>query len=424
MLRYSEPVSERIEKLIQALFLVLFFTLPLAQKLTSAVTGLLLLLSIVGWLGKREKVYVPWFLPLLFLYYAASEWLSGGTWAPVERRLLFVIVPLIFGINAHWIDSTFRKKAGQVFIGGILFTLVYDTIRAGVRSFALKDGVLVFNPRVIQETSNDFLTSSIYGGNYFFGNDFSPFMDASYFGLYIVLAQYLIYELAQTPTCSNRQRRWLIGTYVFLLLALFLLSNKATIISSGILTTYITIRVFFFTRASPSMRLAISAGLIAVLSLFVFLNPRMRLFKETFWAGLAINPNARWGHDLRVLSWDASLDVIRNNWLMGVGEGNKESALIALYKAKGYVVPAEEMHNSHNQFLDLLIGGGLFAFGLFMTGFIQLVVKAIRNRNNELLVFTLLFAFSALFENLLTRYAGVLFFAAFMSLLETGKKDE
>ena len=152
--------------------------------------------------------------------------------------------------------------------------------------------------------------------------------------------------------------------------------------------------------------------------MFFLFNPRIQVFLETITdTAFVIDPLARYGHSLRILSWDASIEIIRDNWLIGVGEGNKESKLIEMYLAKGYDEPAKEMYNSHNLFLDFLLGGGIIGLGVFLAGLSSLVVRSLRKHDFVLMAFVFVFSFAALFENLLTRFSGNLFFAIFITLL-------
>jgi O-antigen ligase len=126
---------------------------------------------------------------------------------------------------------------------------------------------------------------------------------------------------------------------------------------------------------------------------------------------------------LRILSWNASFEVIKRSLPFGVGEGQKEQELVNVYKEKQYAVPAELMHNSHNQYLDFLIGGGLIGFCLFMTGLIHLLLRSIKNLNYPLQAILFIVCFNALFENVLSRHAGILLFTVFISLLTSPKSQ-
>lgn len=397
--------------------LVLFMSVPFYRTFSSIAIVLVSVISFIEIFKKRSlpKIQMDWFLPALFLYYAGSLALSGGTWSSFEKMLLLLAMPLLFALNIESHKEQLRTKVYLSFIIGNLIVLAYCFVIAIKKSITISNDHWSFNPKIIGGTGHDFLTSSVMGGNYFFGEDFSLFLHPTYFGLYIVFAQYLIFEIYRSSP-ERRYKRLLVSCYFLFFIFLFMLSSKAAIISSLLLTLCLILVI----RVSIFIKLGIFTLAIIFSGLFVFFNPRMRVFKDTFITGLSINPQARFGHDLRILSWDASMEIIKNRWLLGVGEANKTTALVEVYTAKGYVVPAQEMFNSHNQYLDFLIGGGIFGFGLFITGLIMLLVRSIRQANYALLAFLLIFSFAALFENLLARHAGILFFSIFISLL-TGK---
>lgn len=406
---------------LHLLIWLLFFVLPLTNKFSNILIAVLLTLSIVKFI--REKKYaikVFWFLPTLFTYYSASELLSGGEVASLEKRLLFLLVPVLFALNVNLFNGQFRRQIYFGVVLGNIFAILVCLIRAIWRSFKLQDGDWIFNAKVIQQSDFDFLTSAVMGGNYFFSDQFSYFVHPTYFGIQIVLAQYLVFEILKSEQ-SKKVKRILLIFFVVFLCVVFLLSSKAIIISSVVLTLCLLLRL----QTSSWVLKITSITFVSVVSvLFVSLNPRLKVFRDSFNLNSFNHPDpkARFGHDLRILSWNASLDLIKSNWLIGVGEANKTTELVKAYTRKGYDVPAQQMHNSHNQYLDFFIGGGVIAFSLFMVGLVSLFVNAINRRNYLMLAFLLIFSFNAIFENLLSRYAGILFFSVFASFLHN--KDE
>ncbi|HRK53708.1 MAG TPA: O-antigen ligase family protein [Cyclobacteriaceae bacterium] len=402
-----------------SLFL-LFLVLPLHRNFSTLAILVIALFSIINIANKKAlpKNQIDWFLPLLFLYYLASTLLTGGPWSAIEKRLLLVVIPILFWLNPGFFKESLRSKIYWSYIIGILLAETICLIVAIQNSVSFLDGSLTFNAKVFPDAEYGFLTASVRDGNYFFGQEFSLFLHPIYFGIYIVVAQFLIFEILTASKGSYR--KVLISLIYFAqFIFLFLLSSKAAIISSFFLTLYL----FWTIKLPNSLRALVVIGVIIFSFFFANLNPKMKVFTDTFFAGLSINPNARFGHDLRILSWDASLDIIKNNWLYGVGEGNKDSVLLAKYNEKGYVVPAEEMFNSHNQYLDLFIGGGILGLGLYLFGIIRLVLNAFQYKkvNLPLLIFVMLFSFEALFENFLSRHAGVLLFAVFVTYLNGTK---
>jgi hypothetical protein len=362
-------------------------------------------------------VSISWFLPLLFLYYLISGLLTGGSWSAMEKRLLFLVVPIVFWLNPNFYKGSFRYKVYWSYIIGIVTAEGFCLLRAIKNSTHWVNGKITFVPKVMPDTDYDFLTASIRDGNYFFGEDFSYFLHPIYFGIYIVLAQILIYELFKN-TKKLALRLTLFILYFTQFVFLFLISSKAAIISSLLFAFYIA---FSFPK-QIWLKSVVAIVVIIFAMVFVSFNPKMKLFKDNFFVQLSINPNAQFGHDLRILSWDASWFIIKSNWVLGVGEGRKDSELNGTYIKKGYVVPAREGFNSHNQYLDFLLGGGVIALGIYLGGILWMVYRAIESDNYILLIFVLLFSFEALFENLLSRHAGVLLFSIFTVYLRGNLK--
>ncbi len=395
--------------------LILFFALSFSRSFINISITCIILYSLFCHVKAKKWpiVRVHWFLPLLFCYFLISVLNSGGSWSLVERRLTLIIIPIIFALNLNYFHPKLKNRIYMSFVAGNILATIICTIRALVRSINIDNGKILFDAKVLKDTDYDFLTSSVMGGNYFFSNEYSYFLDSSYFALYIVFAQVLIFELFRGSSSKIRSRI-LVVCYIFLFIPLFLLSSKAALISSFVVLIYGFVKI----ETPLKNRVVYLLGFCAVILLFFLVNPRLKVFLDTIADTIfVIDPLARYGHSLRILSWDASIEIIKDNWLIGVGEGNKESKLLEMYLAKGYDEPAREMFNSHNLFLDFLLGGGIIGLGVFLIGLFSLMVRSLRKHDFVLLAFVFVFSFAALFENLLTRFSGNLFFAIFITLL-------
>jgi hypothetical protein len=415
----TSSLTFRKKRELDVLLLVFFFAIPFFNKFETAILSGIFFFSIVESISKKRISigFLFWFLPALFLYYAISELSTGGTIRDLEMRLYLVLIPLMVFLNPEFQRANNRAGIYRSYILGNLIAMTYCICRAFVRSISVDNGQWTFNAKVLRDTDYDFLTSSVMGGNYFFGEDLSLFHHPTYAGVFIVFAQYLAFEIFDTAQ-SGRTRRLMVFCYIFFLGALFLLSSKAAILTSLLMSFWI----FFRLKIRKPVKISIVAVFAIVSVLFLFFNPRLKVFKDTLKTKDLIDPNARYGYDLRILSWDASLTLISEHWLVGVGEAKKKTALAEVYKSRRYVVPAEKFHNSHNLYLDFMIGGGLLALTLFLAGMGNLFVMGWKQKNVALLVFLLIFCFNGLFENLLSRQSGLLFFAAFITLLASKER--
>lgn len=400
-------------------FFILVLSLPFYRSISTWAIALTFIFSIAGIIKKRQLTgfHLHWFLPLLFLYYTVSFLIAGGEISSLEKRLPLLIVPLLVGLSPDLSSPIIKNKIYQFFIAGNLLAVAICFFRALTRSINFANGELQFNSQVVYDPNNDFLTSSVMGGNYFFGSEFSHFLHPTYFGIFLVFAQALVYHLAISSK-NDKKRLFGIVTYLLLFAALFLLSSKAAILSALLLTFYILTKLKLTWEYKGSLIL----GFVVILLVFVFFNPRLRVFKDTFSIDRLIDPSARFGHDLRALSWDASIDIINDNWLLGVGEAKKDKVLVNKYIEKGYAIPAKEMFNSHNMFLDFAIAGGLSCASFFVIGLFIILRESLKQRNLVFSTFILIFTFNGLFENLLSRNWGIMLFSIFITLNTTNSK--
>lgn len=122
------------------------------------------------------------------------------------------------------------------------------------------------------------------------------------------------------------------------------------------------------------------------------------------------------GTESRLIMWRISLEQFRETpW--GLGTGNVDHALQKRMKGKLDDEFVARNLNSHNQFLqtglEVGITGLLILVALMIAGF----VKAVRDKNTLLLAVIASFSFNCLFESMLQRQSGVVFYTVMICLL-------
>ena len=137
-----------------------------------------------------------------------------------------------------------------------------------------------------------------------------------------------------------------------------------------------------------------------------------------------LNPEGRYGMMLRLLSWDASIEVIREHGFFGVGLPNAQNVLNSKYKQKGYIYPLKQQLNSHNEYLQIMIECGLLGLLLLLASLFFLVHNALGTMpklSAFISLFAILMGFNFLFESYLSRYIGISFFCFFYCLFNSIK---
>lgn len=123
-------------------------------------------------------------------------------------------------------------------------------------------------------------------------------------------------------------------------------------------------------------------------------------------------PDYAWGSlTIRLAKWECSWAVIREHYVLGVGTGDAQDALMESYRLKGFSEGARNNYNTHNQYLESWTMLGL-------AGLVLLVAAVWPFRGVWLWQSAMtLVAVSMLTENLLDRQKGVVFVAFLMAVL-------
>jgi O-antigen ligase len=212
----------------------------------------------------------------------------------------------------------------------------------------------------------------------------------------------------------------LIGSILFLSVMVILLSSKA-----GLLTLALIIMlaaVYSWKR----MKLKL-AGL-------VILGSGVMLFVLGYWlvpvafsrisaAGHAVKAQPEKGRVQaesnadRMAVWVTAIEIIKKNYVFGVGTGDVKDALMEGYKKNGLIPAYEHKFNAHNQYLQTFVTLGLAGFLALVAILLLPALRALKGRQDLYLAFLLIFAMNILFESMLEIQAGVVFYAFFNAFL-------
>ena len=139
-----------------------------------------------------------------------------------------------------------------------------------------------------------------------------------------------------------------------------------------------------------------------------------RLYGLKYQIHHAGNPN---GHSLlqRIESWKTAGQIIKENWLYGVGAGDVADKFEQKYKENKSMLIAENRIRAHNSFLTYWLSFGIIGLVLFTYIQYSFFQFEWRNVNYLGLLFIGLSLISFLLEDALETQTGVTFFAFFYS---------
>ena len=130
------------------------------------------------------------------------------------------------------------------------------------------------------------------------------------------------------------------------------------------------------------------------------------------------------GHSLlmRLEFWRVGMDIIKREWLFGVGTGDVQNAYINQYVLSKSKLSKDWYKRSHNQFLAITIAFGVLGLIVFLVYLFYPIVVT-KNKHYLFSAFFIISLLSMLNEDTLETQAGVTFFGFFYALLSLSNRD-
>ncbi len=126
----------------------------------------------------------------------------------------------------------------------------------------------------------------------------------------------------------------------------------------------------------------------------------------------------------RLEYWKASLGIIERNWLTGVGTGDMNIAFEQEYLRMHTKLAPDQRWRSHNQFLSIFVGFGVFGLVWFLFAIFYPPIALKRFDDFFYLVFILIALLSMMTEDTIESQMGVTFFAFFYSFFLFARREK
>jgi len=122
--------------------------------------------------------------------------------------------------------------------------------------------------------------------------------------------------------------------------------------------------------------------------------------------------------------WKASWGIIRDSWLIGAGTGDMNTVFDLQYEKMNTKLDPDQRWRSHNQYLSILIGFGIFGLAWFLISLIYPAWAQRGFRDYFFLVFFVIAMLSMLTGDTMESQAGVTFFYFFYSFFLFARREQ
>jgi len=312
----------------------------------------------------------------------------------------------------------------SLFIFPVIFATIDNDILSGRKSrslyYSFIAGCLCVALGLLTNAFVDFKQS--YSADEFYYTNLASYLHPSYLSMYLNFAiSIIIVVLIGSGKRMGLYHKIILGFLAsFFFLFIILLSSKAGIMTLVILLcAFILYLILNKKQYFHALYLSIISIIYFMISFSVFQMSADRFYesKETLKKIDQIKSENNESTAERIILWRTASDIIQQNIIFGLGIGDVKDHLTNAYKDKQMWNAYKKQRNAHNQYLQTLLSAGLIGFMILM--FCLMVPFWLSLKGSRLLymIFILIIGFNFLFESMLCRQAGVVFYAFFNALM-------
>lgn len=377
--------------------MLLAFCIPVFPGGVPAAILLLLVFSLSAfrkWKIRPQAVFTQIPLALFFLLYLAGMLITENTdlgWVSVERKLSFLIFPLLFLFIPPW-NKTQVHSVLVFFVLGVL-----------INSFISYSGAIHC---FMESGSRDCMHSSAL----------SYKLHPSYNAFYSLFSIALLLHALIFFRHDTKRIVVLLALLIWFVVFVVLLASKAGLIGLILVLLFYLIR--FVVYSGKKIWLWIGAAGIGLV--FVFISVFSPLTIERFYSAFGTSgmseeelfekyATTTESNAVRRMIWIVSAEIISEH-PMGVGTGDVYPELEKKYRERKMSGALERELNTHSQYLQSTIALGYVGLFFLLLALLLPAVHSFR-RNKLYVLFLMLTALNIAVESMFEVQAGIVFFA-------------
>ncbi len=332
-----------------------------------------------------------------------------------QEKLALLIIPLFFAA----FDFTFIKKNYKILLYSFIIGLFIATLLSYYHSFmqALvqkNDGSWILNLTGDSEMKKKGFWELVHLRYCYFGYSYlSSNIHVSYYALFLNFGiAFLWTEIKSFLAIKNKLKLILISLLaLYFIFFVYLLQSRAGLITIAILILFFFIEAFWKLKKLRITILSLAAISIIFIA-YLFANSKL-------YTNLQEIEHKSNQVDDRFYIWKASLDLIKENPIIGYGTASQKivvkNKMNKLYPQITEKRP--QYDDPHNQFLAFWIQNGILGLLFFLFEFFYMYRISFKQKNQLLFYLTTLVLVNVLFESMFERSIGLIFIMLFSSLL-------
>ena len=377
----KEAFVDNTKRPLAIIGLLLFF-LPSSLEASNVLIALLFVEAIIRFISNKTTFRVATrpilsvYLLLFIIYVFSGVYSENRDWYifEIEKKLGLLILPLSFFVIT--ISKNQKRNLLTVFAFSTVFWLIFCLILSFFKVYQ----------------TNDF--------SYLYMDKLAAWIDMLrvYFSLYIFFSLIILWH---DYVDSRGNKALVLMSMLLCVLGMFLFMSR---IQLPVLFLFLCILMFQYFK-NKGLLVSGILSLVALVSIFAgliyFIQPLNQQFLgaiEKFHPKHAYTLDAN-GFNERLIFWKCSVELIKENLLLGVGIGDLYEELSTCYVNIG--LPRLNRFNCHNQYLQIWLSIGIIGFVTFISLLVFHFKRAFRSKDIIYLAFLVVICLGFLTESLL-----------------------
>jgi len=338
-------------------------------------------------LSQQFKDVEFWFILYYLLLIIGMFWTDNQIFglSKIENKLSFILFPILFRFSKINLN---RRTIFSILLFGLFISLLFYESVGFYKS--------IYYP-VVEHYS------------YLTGAKFTVFMHRGYFSLYLIIG----ISVCIARILNKKKLIIHLLLYAFFTLGLFQTLSKAGVLCFIVVHIIYIIHTFmnkWKTVKKKHIVFLLAVSMIAIL--FSIKSVIVRIDKTIY----ALNHiklednNSIESNQARLIMWNTSVKLIKDNFIYGTGTGDYNDELIKRNKRYQNLGVVSSELNSHNQFLNTFVQLGLIGFLVLSAIFYSYFRIAFKNRDLLIVIIGVSFLLNFLFESIIETQSGIILF--------------
>lgn len=189
----------------------------------------------------------------------------------------------------------------------------------------------------------------------------------------------------------------------------YLLSLLLMLMSKGVILSLLMVFIIKLFKEKKFTKVHFFSLALILTTFFVLIPSKNNRFKEIIDINSYKNLDENNSTSIRFINYKCGLKSLIKSPIFGYGIGDVQEQLDKCYQEENTNFP-KKRYNTHNQYLFIWLSSGIIGFITFIAIMFYYFKKSIQFKDEVMFSILVLYSFTFLFENVLSRQSGVIFF--------------